>query len=157
MDRLIRTALKALSDLSGTTLAFLMAITVIDIVARHLHLFSIRGVVEISTLAVIMIGFLPLPNSFITGGHIVVDLATQGLSARTKRKIDAFWLSVLTLLLAYIALRMWQATADSYRSGDYSLDLQLPMVLFWLPASLGMSLAPVATLVAAWKNVGGRR
>ncbi|MFN0304454.1 MAG: TRAP transporter small permease [Burkholderiales bacterium] len=136
-------------DLAGISLVFLMAITVTDIAARNLGLFSMRGIVELSTMAVVLIGFLALPYSFHLGGHIIVDLATMRLGKPTNRRIDAFWLVAAAVCLGFVAYLMWGATAKAYRTNDLSLDLQLPMVVFWLPASLGMTLAPIACVWTA--------
>lgn len=140
-------------DIAGIALVFLMAITVLDIVARNLGLFSLRGTVELSTMAVVLIGFLALPYSFRLGGHIVVDLATTRVKARTNARIDALWLVLAAVLLAGVAWLMWGATLKSYRSNDLSLDLQLPMLVFWLPASVGMSLAPIGCIWAAIRRL----
>lgn len=143
---------RAFADVAGGTLVVLMLITIVDIVARRMGLFSVRGIVEISTMAVVMIGFLALSNSFLLGGHVVVDLATTHLSERTNRRIDGIWLAVAAFLLAFVAYRMWLATLKAYHDGAISPDLQAPMAAFWLPATIGISLAPIACLIAAYRN-----
>ena len=145
-------AVRAFADLAGAALVILMLITILDIVARRAGFFSVRGIVEISTMAVVLIGFLALPNSFLLGGHIVVDLATSRLPERVNRRIDAGWLGVAACLLAFVAYRMWVATLKNYHEGAVSLDLQAPMVAFWLPATIGISLAPMACLIAMYRN-----
>jgi TRAP-type C4-dicarboxylate transport system permease small subunit len=81
-------------DLAGVTLVVLMLVTVVDIAARHLGLFTVRGIIEISTMAVVMIGFLALPYSFVLGGHIVVDLATLYFPPNVNRAIDKAWICI---------------------------------------------------------------
>jgi TRAP-type C4-dicarboxylate transport system permease small subunit len=49
-----------LADVAGIALVVLMCITSIDVVARNAGLFSIRGAVELSTVAIVLIGFLGL-------------------------------------------------------------------------------------------------
>jgi TRAP-type C4-dicarboxylate transport system permease small subunit len=135
-------------DLAGITLVVLMLVTVVDIAARHLGIFTVRGIIEISTMAVVMIGFLALPYSFVLGGHIVVDLATLYLPSHVNRAIDKAWTIFAGLCLVFLAILMWQATFRAYHTNDISLDLQLPLVWFWAAASVGMTLAPVACLLA---------
>ena len=103
LDTAFRRCAQACADVAGATLVVLMLITVTDIVARRVGIASVRGIVEISTMAVVLIAFLALANSFILGGHIVVDLATGHLSERTNRRIDAIWLAVAALCLTLIA------------------------------------------------------
>lgn len=153
MRSLFLRSYRALADIAGLALVLLMAVTIFDIVTRHLHIVSMRGAVEIATLAVIMIGALALPISFIQGGHIVIDLVTQALPDRIKNWVDAFWFAVMGLGLAYFAVKMWGATLNSYKVGDYSLDLHLPMVYFWIPASLGFTFTPFAILAAVYRKL----
>ena len=144
----VETFLKWCFDIAGVSLVFLMAITVVDIAARNMGLFALRGIVELSTMAVVLIGLLALPYSFKLGDHIVVDLATMRLSPRTNARIDGGLLIITGFILAFVAWLMWGATTKSYRANDLSLDLELPMVVFWIPASIGMTLAPIGCLLA---------
>ena len=137
------------ADIAGATLVFLMLVTVFDIVVRRTGLLSVQGIVEISTIAVVLIGFLALANSFLLGGHIVIDLATAWLEPRTNRALDVTWLIVYSICLAFVSVMMWRATWKIFQDDLVSLDLQLPMVWFWIPASIGMSLASIGCLVAA--------
>ena len=154
LQNLIERLYRVCYDLAGAALVFLMAVTVIDVAGRNLGLFTVRGIIEISTMAVVLIGFLALPFSLIVGGHIVVDLATLRLSTRTNRCIDAFWLAVAALCLGFVAWLMWFAAAKAWRENALSLDLQLPMAIFWIPAAIGMTLAPIACLIAAHRKLG---
>jgi TRAP-type C4-dicarboxylate transport system permease small subunit len=146
MSRLFEIIALTLADLAGAALVVLICATLVDIVARHLGLFSVRGAVEIATFSVILVGFLALPYSFVAGGHIVVDLLTQSLPPRAKLIIDLVWMGLSAMSLVYVAFRMWQAAMEVYSNGEYSLDLQAPMIIFWIPAAVGMSLTPIAIL-----------
>ncbi len=140
---------QACADIAGLGLVALMLITVIDIFARRFGLFSVRGIVEISTLCVVLIGFLALANSFKVGGHIIVDLATSYLPDRINQILDSLWLLLTAICLLILAVMMWQATWKSYEEEAVSLDLQMPMFWFWTLASVGVSLAPIACVIAA--------
>jgi TRAP-type C4-dicarboxylate transport system permease small subunit len=140
---------RACADFAGAALVFLMLVTVFDILMRRTGLLSVQGIVEMSTMAVVLIGFLALAYSFLQGGHIVIDLATAWLSPRANRKLDAIWSVVYSICLLFLSIMMWRATWKIYQDESVSLDLQLPMAMFWIPASLGMSLASVGCLVSA--------
>jgi TRAP-type C4-dicarboxylate transport system permease small subunit len=150
---LIRVVFRYCYDFAGCSLVFLMTITAIDIFGRNTGLYSIRGVIEISTMAVVLIGFLALPHSLIVGGHIVVDLATLRVPARINKHIDAFWLIVAAVCLGFVAWLMWGAALKALRDNVLSLDLQAPMAIFWVPAAIGMSLAPFACLLTAFEKL----
>jgi TRAP-type C4-dicarboxylate transport system permease small subunit len=146
--RILNSAFGLAADLAGVALVVLMAATVLDIATRQLGLLNLRGIVEISTFAIMLIGFMALAESFVAQAHIVVDLATQWMPRRFNRALDALWIGFAACCLGYVAFRMWLAAFEVRRSSDLSLDLQLPMVVFWLPAAIGVSLAPLACLVA---------
>jgi TRAP-type C4-dicarboxylate transport system permease small subunit len=149
MNRLFSKMTQACADLAGAALVFLMLVTVFDVVMRRTGLLSAQGIVEMSTMAVVLIGFLALAYSFLLGGHIVIDLATAWLSPKANRNLDVIWSVVYSVCLLFLSIMMWRATWKIYQDEAISLDLQLPMVMFWIPASLGMSLASVGCLVAA--------
>ena len=141
-------AVRACADVAGATLVVLMLTTVVDIIARRAGLFSVRGIVEISTMAVVLIGFLALANSFLLGGHIIVDMATTWLPHRVNRRLDAIWLGFAAACFVFLAIMMWRATWKNYQENAVTLDLQLPMAILWLPATIGVSLASIACLTA---------
>ena len=149
LERIFEQLIKWCFYLAGASIVFLMSITVIDIVLRQIGLISVRGTVEMSTMAVVLIGFLALSHSFVRRGHIVVDLVTQRLPAHINRRIDAAWLVMAAVVFALMALLMWRSTIEAFQDNDVSLDLQITMTVFWIPASIGMSLAPVACLLMA--------
>jgi TRAP-type C4-dicarboxylate transport system permease small subunit len=139
-----------------------MGATILDIVLRNLGFYTIRGTVEISTMAVVLVGLLALPYSFLMRGHIIVDLATNWLSPEVNGRIDRFWMCVVALLLAIVAVFMWVATIDLYERGAVSPDLQIPMVVFWIPAATGVTVSVMACLLTAFRHAndehdGGER
>ncbi len=136
------------ADIAGVALLALMCITVADVGGRQLRWFTIQGTFEISIASTVLIGFLAFPFSFLSGGHLVLDLFTHNLPARVTRAIDNVWYCVFALAFAGVAWSMWVATATAYRTNEVTLDLQLPTFWLWIPASLGFTLVPVACWLA---------
>jgi len=153
MTRYLSPFLLFCADLAGFALIVLMAMTVADIVGRHLHLFSLRGTIELSTGVTVLIGFLAFPHSFLQGGHLVLDTFTSWLPVRVTRHIDIFWYAVAIVMFAVVAYLMWLAAKDAYESNDISMDLQMPMVNLWVPAAIGMTLSPIACAFAVWRRM----
>jgi TRAP-type C4-dicarboxylate transport system permease small subunit len=83
--------LGALAAIGGIALIVLMTITVVDIVGRNLGILYLQGVIEISNLTIVFLGFLGLAYCFNVGGHIVVDLATATAPPRLNMILDGIW------------------------------------------------------------------
>jgi TRAP-type C4-dicarboxylate transport system permease small subunit len=151
MNRFINASLVLCADIAGLALLALMSMTVLDIVGRNLHLYSLRGTIELSTGVTVLIGFLAFPYSFLRGGHLVLDTFTASLPNWITRSIDVFWCGFAAVAFGIVAYLMWLSVLDVYRSNDISMDLQMPMVWLWIPAAAGMTLSPIACVVAAWR------
>jgi TRAP-type C4-dicarboxylate transport system permease small subunit len=144
------------SDFAGLVLVLLMSTTVADVIGRRFGLLNVRGIIEISTMTVVLIGFLALARSFVVGGHIIVDLVTAWLPRRVNDRIDAIAMVIAALCLSFLAFLMWRATTKNYNTHAISLDLQIPMVIFWLPAAAGVTLAPIACTMSAYRKWVGK-
>ena len=153
MPRLIDRFLLLCADLAGFVLFLLMIMTVADIVGRQLHVFALRGTIELSTGVTVLIGFLAFPYSFLQGGHLVLDTFTGRLPKRVTGLIDAFWYAFAIGAFAAVAWFMWLAVEDVYESNDISMDLQMPMTYLWVPAAIGMTLSPIACAYALWRRL----
>lgn len=152
MNRVISLFLMWCADLAGVALLLLMTMTVADIIGRHLHLFALRGTIELSTGVTVLIGFLAFPFSFLQGGHLVLDTFTTALPARYTRFIDIMWYVVATIAFTVMAFLTWRAALDVYDANEISMDLQMPMVWLWVPAAIGITLSPIACILAAYKK-----
>jgi TRAP-type C4-dicarboxylate transport system permease small subunit len=157
MIKFIRTFLQACADLAGVALIALMTMTVADIVGRHFHVFALRGIIELSTGVTVLIGFLAFPFSFLQGGHIVLDTFTGSLPARVTKCIDVFWYIIATIIFVVLAVLTWRALIDVYEANETSMDLQIPMVWLWIPAAIGISLSPIACILAGYARAYGNQ
>jgi TRAP-type C4-dicarboxylate transport system permease small subunit len=153
MSRFLAWLFGAGACIAGAALTVLMAITIIDIAGRHLGILNLRGTIEISTAVTVLIGFLAFPYSFLIGGHLVLDTATAHLSPRVNRVIDCVWLLVAAIAFSVVAGYMWLGAADAYDANELSTDLQMPMVVLWVPAAVGMSVSPLACLLALYRKI----
>ena len=77
---LFEKTLRACFDIAGVAVIALMAVTVVDIVGRHLGILNLRGTIEMSNGVTVLIGFLAFPFSFLVGGHLILDTFTNWLA-----------------------------------------------------------------------------
>jgi TRAP-type transport system small permease protein len=140
-------------DFAGAGLFFLMTMTMVDIIGRNLGLWSVRGIIEMSTMSVIFIGFLALPSAYLQNKHIVIDLLSGHLPAAINNLLDRLWLVIGAILLAAASYLMWRATIRVSVTNELSPDLHLPMVWFWVAGSVGLTLSTFASLVMGIRDV----
>jgi TRAP-type C4-dicarboxylate transport system permease small subunit len=144
-----------LADIGAFFLFALMSITVIDVVGRALDILYLRGVLELANMTLVFLAFLTLPQSFIQGGHIFIEIATKKLPARVNQLIDAFWLVITALFLGLIAWCTFKMAIDLYTLEEVSLDLELPLYIFWIPAAIGLTLSFITALWMAFRTFLG--
>jgi|GEM_PF-3597363 TRAP-type C4-dicarboxylate transport system permease small subunit len=99
---------RLLNLLAGIALLLMMLVVVYDILGRTFGWWFVLSTVGQTTLYMMILGFLGLASCFRDEGNIVVDIATQHLSAKSVRRIDAFWAliaAIVLLPLGYMALK----------------------------------------------------
>ena len=80
--------------------------------------------VEIMVLASAMLG---LPETFLRDEQIRVDLVDSFLSQRALALLKIVALMLSVVLLAIIAVNVYQPMVDAYRFGDLKYDLGVPL------------------------------
>ncbi|MEQ8449007.1 MAG: TRAP transporter small permease [Nitratireductor sp.] len=149
LPRSLQIVIRVMALIAGAFLLLLMALTVIDITARSIGLFSIYGIIEVSQGTLLLIACFGQPWVFATHGHIVVDLLSSWLPARTTRLLDAagyFFAGLALLVLGwYVALGGW----EMHQVGERSQTLGLSPLLFRLPAAFGLFVSAISAIVVA--------
>ena len=140
-----------LAAVGGIALVVLMTITVTDIVGRNLGILYLQGVIEISNLTVVFLGFLGLAYCFNVGGHIVVDLATATAPPRIVMMLDGFWNLVAAAIYALMAVLVWNEGLSEAASGAVSANLQWSPLTFFLPCVLGAATTAITCLALGIK------
>ena len=145
---LVRLGLDALALFSVATIGAAAGLTCIDVVLRNLGLGSVRGVIDLTQLAMMYSVFSAIAYGFATRSHVAVTVLTDAFPARWSRALAAAgWLAGvgLMMLLAYAVFGQAKLVV-SY--GDVSQNLRLPMGLYWLPVVVGLILAALGALWA---------
>ena len=149
LPKSLQIVIRAMALFAGALLLLLTAITVIDIIARSIGLFSIYGIIEISQGTLLLIACFGQPWVFATRGHIVVDLLTSWLPASTAHWLDAagYFLAGLALLVLgwYIAVGGWEMHA----TGERSQTLALSPLVVRVPAAIGLVVSAISAVFVA--------
>lgn len=140
---------RVLAMIAAVLLGALMVMTVTDIVARSLGLFSVYGIIELGRGTLLLIGCFGQAYVFAMRGHIVVDLISAAFPLAVSRVLDRVALVLAAVGLALLAWYMAQGGWDMHRSGERTETLLLSPLLTRLPAAAGLLVSAVTAVLLA--------
>jgi TRAP-type C4-dicarboxylate transport system permease small subunit len=75
----------------------------------------------------LLVVFLGLPDAFLRGEQVTVDVIDHLVSARFLAVLKVVAAVLSTIFLALLAVNLWQPLLDAYRFGDRKADLPVPL------------------------------
>lgn len=127
-------------------LAVGIAVTLLDILLRHSVNVAVVGTVDLMQWSVITAASWSIPYAFWRKSHVVVDIATLWLPVRTRNRLDTVAALLSALFVGLIGGYALPSALLAHEYGDSSQTLGIPMLWFWLPFLVGMTLSLVACL-----------
>lgn len=154
LDRLLMTAM----ILSMASCLFMVAITVLDVLARHLIGRPVPGVIEFNEVLMVCVVFLGLGLSQKDKAQIRAELFISRLSSKARRGFDVFALILgwcfWTLLSVQAVSRGW----ESFVMGEYREGLlKFPMWPARWALALGMILMSIQLIRDIVTRLAGSR
>jgi TRAP-type C4-dicarboxylate transport system permease small subunit len=149
--------LKVLRVLSMGALLVMMLVTILDVTMRLVINELVLGSVEIVQLALVASVFLALPETFLRGEHITVDVIDQVVSAGTLRWLRFAATLVTTVFVGLLAWRLIPPALDTLEVGDRTSDLQLSLFWYWLPLVVGGVAAALTMVLVLLRGTSARR
>jgi TRAP-type C4-dicarboxylate transport system permease small subunit len=156
------TRLTGIVAVLGGVLALAVACLVTtSVLGRWLFNAPIDGDFEYVKMATAVAVFTYLPYTQARRGNIMVDTFTDGLSERSRNRVDAFWDVVYAVFMAGLAYALLIGTLDSVRSGETTMQRQ---ILLWPSIGLSMLLCALLSFTAfataaklmSWPEAGAR-
>ena len=144
---------RALRVVSVLSLAAMMLITIVDVTMRNTINELVLGGVELVQLTLVLSVFLALPETFLRGEHITIDLIDQFAPPRVVTSLRRAGALLTLLLLTAIGWRMVLPAYDTIAIGDRTSDLQIPLVWYWLPLLAGIAAAVLAQAVVVIREL----
>jgi TRAP-type C4-dicarboxylate transport system permease small subunit len=145
----------AMASLAGLSIVVLMAVTIADIVGRNAALYYILGVIEISTLTLVLLGYFAFPFKFLVDGQIAVDLFTLCLSDKTNSRLDSLWLIVTGLFFLAVAYPVLDTGLYNHATGERSTNMEWSPLVFVLPAFVGAVVTAFVCLIIGVRRLFG--
>lgn len=123
-------------SISGLVLAFMMGVTLADVIMRTFGK-PIVGSIEIITFSgAVVVGFA-IPYTSRKKSHIYVDFLTARLSPRSQRNWELFTKSAGILLFLFIGYNFIIYGLDLKRTGEVSPGFKIP----FYPIPFGLAVA----------------
>jgi TRAP-type C4-dicarboxylate transport system permease small subunit len=134
--KIVYTADLSLQVVAGLGLAFMMAVTLVDITMRVLGRPIIGAIELICFSGAIVVGFA-IPYSSWMKAHVYVDLLEGKLTKRTRLILIGITKSIGILLFLFIAYNFILYGLSLKRSGEVSPGLKIP----FYPITFGLAVS----------------
>ena len=132
----------ALLGLAASAILFcMMALTVVDVVARYRLKMPVRGAFEVTELMLVVLIFAGLPLVSFADEHAVMDFVDRALDARRRRWLqrivqvgNAGFMFLLAWLVWLKADRIW-----AYRDATDVLRIVYGPFVYFMAVALGLA------------------
>lgn len=154
LDRALAGLARLCTGLGAVSLLVMMVATDYDIVARWVANQPLNGVVEIVEVMVLATAMLGLPEAFLRGEQIQVDLVDTILPAAMLRAVKVIALLLTIVFLALLCRNVTAPMMDARMFGDMKPDLGIPvwplygLILFSFSASVLACAGAIVRLAA---------
>jgi TRAP-type C4-dicarboxylate transport system permease small subunit len=148
LERIVR--LLALAGVA--TLIVAIALTWADIIWRRVVGGAFVDVVDIIKLCLVAAASFAIPYGFVRGSHVTVDLVAERFPPRARLLLEAVVSMAGAALLGLLLYLSWFAAQQRYAYGDMSLNLRIPMIIYWGLFLCGLALSVAVTLERAVRN-----
>ena len=138
MKRLMAVVLKGdtiLYAIAGVVLAFMIVLTLCDVILRNLG-HPITGSMEIIQYGGSIVFGFSIPYATWIGAQVVVDLITQRLDLKNRKRIKAVTRSVGIIIFLFIAYNFFVYALDVKRTGELTASFKIPYYPFCFAISL---------------------
>ncbi len=127
-------------------IAFIMLLTVVDIIGRRAFSHPIGGAFELSELMLVIVAFGSMAYCELIRGHVTIDLVVSRFRQRTQSIINSLMYLGFLIISSLIA---WQLFVYATREigGQVTAVLQVPIYPFVYIAALGSVLLSLVILV----------
>ncbi len=125
---LVGAATRFLTRVAAVFLLAMVAVNVVDVGLRSGFNAPIFGTYEVVEFLLAAVAFLAIPEAFMRGRHITIELIDQVVPARAVDWLRAFGTLCALVFVGLLAWHMVQPALDYIEFNDITMDLQLPLI-----------------------------
>ena len=144
---LINSAARLLTRVAAVFLVAMVAINIVDVGLRSGFNAPIFGTYEIVELMLAAVAFLAIPEAFLRGKHITIELIDQVVSERVSDWLRVIGTLAAIVFMALLAYHMLQPARDFIQLNEVTVDLQIPLIWKAVLILLGVAASVIAVTV----------
>jgi TRAP-type C4-dicarboxylate transport system permease small subunit len=138
MKRVMAAVLKGdtiLYAIAGVVLAFMIVLTLCDVILRNLG-HPITGSMEIIQYGGSIVFGFSIPYATWVGAQVIVDLVTQKLGLKNRKRIESVTRTIGIIMFLFIAYNFFSYALDVKRTGELTASFKIPYYPFCFAISL---------------------
>jgi TRAP-type C4-dicarboxylate transport system permease small subunit len=139
--------LSGLEKIAGGILAFVTALTFVSVICRYVLVWPIPDSFDLGRLLIGAVVFWGIAAASYGDSHIRIDILWNAVGPRSRYALDLFATVVTLVIVVLIAWMGLEKVTGTWRSGEQTFDLRLPLWPFYAFAWLGMFSAVVFVAV----------
>lgn len=147
--RWVRRSTLVLAALSGISLVFMLVLVFVAVILRYVFGLPLLGVNEIVQLVSVAVVMLALPYCTSVGAHVGVDVLDNAIGPWGRFVGDLMSRALSAWVLAVLVRRAVLKALDAQEFGDATNMLQLPIWPFYAMLAAGMALCVAILVVQA--------
>ncbi len=147
MTAFVAAAARFLTRVAAVFLLAMVAVNVIDVGLRSGLNAPIFGTYEIVGFLLAAVAFLAIPEAFLHGRHITIELIDQVVPDRVVDWLRVFGTLTALVFVALLTYHMVQPALDYVEFNEITMDLQLPLIWKAVLILTGIAWAVMAVLV----------
>ena len=159
MKRLMAAVLKGdtiLYAIAGVVLAFMIVLTLCDVILRNLG-HPITGSMEIIQYGGSIVFGFSIPYATWIGAQVVVDLVTQKLGLKNRKRIQAVTRAIGIIMFLFIAYNFFMYALDVKRTGELTASFKIPYYPFCFAISLSFLFQSLTLFCDLIKTLQGEK
>ena len=159
MKRLMAAVLKGdmiLYTIAGVVLALMIVLTLCDVILRNLG-HPITGSMELIQYGGSIVFGFSIPYATWIGAQVLVDLVTQKLSVKNRKRIQAVTRTVGMIMFLFIAYNFFMYALDVKRTGELTAGFKIPYYPFCFAISLSFLFQSLTIFCDLIKTLQGEK
>lgn len=159
MRRLRAAVLKGdmiLYTIAGVVLALMIVLTLCDVILRNLG-HPITGSMELIQYGGSLVFGFSIPYATWIGAQVLVDLVTQKLSFKKRKRFQAVTRTLGIIMFLFIAYNFFMYALDVKRTGELTASFKIPYYPFCFAISLSFLFQSLTIFCDLIKTLQGEK
>lgn len=157
MEKIVHSITKGLMWFASGLLVLVVLFTVSHDAARYLFNAPIRGFVELTELAFVLIIFFAMVYATFVGEHISAPILVSRFPRRAQEILTSIMTFIGVVVFAFVSWQLGRGALNWMHLGRVGQSLPIPLFPFKLGAAIGAGLISLELLISFFHSLGRRK